>query len=239
MWFSSWGYARARNALAIPCNANVPAFSFMMCLVHEFSFSFADSEPLPWWCAGIWCGRTAFAVMRRARLDLRLLMPGANQALACARLLGRLWHRKFMLSAKGKQELHLFLAKCSVLTGVGEVQVVLMYVCCVCIRQYHRPCCFHWKSSMDHPRSCQWSQSQIRGTIPPFPLWTDINVAQFQFSVVHFAATLFKAWCQGIYATAEVLVGLFCPQVFVLRLEILACSEICLLFYELVVIVIS
>jgi hypothetical protein len=25
------------------------------------------------------------------------------------------------------------------------------------------------------------------------PLWTDINVAQFQISVVHFAATLFKA----------------------------------------------
>jgi hypothetical protein len=77
-------------------------------------------------------------VMHRAPLDLRLLRPGANQAVACARLLGRLWHHKFMSLAKGKQECHfqltMFLAKCFVLMGVvGEVRVVLMYVCRVCI----------------------------------------------------------------------------------------------------------
>uniref|UniRef100_A0A0A9DA18 Uncharacterized protein n=1 Tax=Arundo donax TaxID=35708 RepID=A0A0A9DA18_ARUDO len=38
--------------------------------------------------------------MRRALPDLRLLRLGANQAVLCARLLGRLWHRKFMLSEK-------------------------------------------------------------------------------------------------------------------------------------------
>ena len=59
-------------------------------------------------------------VTHRAPLDLRLLTPGANQAVACARLSGRLWHRKFMLLAKGKQGWHLQLAMLFVLMALLE-----------------------------------------------------------------------------------------------------------------------
>ena len=56
----------------------------------------------------------------RAPLDLRLLTLGANQAVACARLLGRLWHLKFMSLAKGKQGWHLQLAMLFVLMALLE-----------------------------------------------------------------------------------------------------------------------
>jgi len=129
---------------------------------------------------------------RHALSDLSLLKlcpvtPGALFLLLTpsARLLTKLWRRRFMSLDKGKQPQpisffsslphiwldeiftifgwlphHFFVRmQCSLLL-LGFMAGVLVFY----FWQDRRPCCVQWQSSMDRPWYRQWSRALLRGT---------------------------------------------------------------------------